>query len=157
MIQLPEVTWYKSKSQIARVMTETWTWENIYCPNCGSNISEYENNRVVADFYCWVCSEDFELKSAKKNTLGNKIVDGAYHTMIQRLSDAQNPNFFFLNYTPSKQVKNFIIIPKHFFVPSIIEKRKPLPETAKRAWWIWCNIILKTIPESWKIYYVRDW
>jgi len=137
-------------------MTETWTRNNIFCPNCGNPVSEYENNRAVADFYCENCSEDFELKSAKKNTVGNKIVDGAYHTMIQRLWESQNPNFFFLNYTPSREVKNFIIIPKHFFVPAIIEKRKPLPETAKRSGWIGCNILLKTIPESGKIYYINN-
>lgn len=157
MHHLPQITWYKSASQIARVMTETWTRDNIFCPNCWIDICEYENNRAVADFYCGWCSEDFELKSAKKNTLWNKVVDGAYHTMIERLWESQNPNFFFLNYTPSYEVKNFIIIPKHFFVPAIIEKRKPLPETAKRAWWVWCNILLKTIPDSGKIYYIQNW
>lgn len=156
MQPLPKITWYKSPSQIARVMTETWTRDNIFCPECGVWICEYENNRAVADFYCENCSEDFELKSAKKNTVWNKIVDGAYHTMIERLWDAQNPNFFFLNYTPRHEIQNFLIIPKYFFVPSIIEKRKPLPETAKRAGWVWCNILLKTIPESGKIYYIEN-
>lgn len=57
----------------------------------------YENNRPVADFYCLACKEDYELKS-KKDTIGNKIVDGAYSTMIDRLQSDTNPNFFFLNY-----------------------------------------------------------
>ncbi|MCH8518687.1 restriction endonuclease [Candidatus Gracilibacteria bacterium] len=153
---LSQIPGYKSASQLARVMTETWTREHIFCPNCGSPISEYENNRAVADFYCGNCREEFELKSAKKNTVGNKIVDGAYHTMIARLGEAQNPNFYFLNYTPSYEVKNFIVIPKHFFTPSIIEKRPPLPETARRAGWVGCNILLTTIPESGKIYYIEN-
>jgi len=29
---------YKSKSQIARVLTESWTEENMYCPVCGWSI-----------------------------------------------------------------------------------------------------------------------
>lgn len=76
--------------------------------------------------------------------------------MIARLSEAQNPNFYFLNYTPSHEVKNFIVIPKHFFTPSIIEKRSPLPETARRAGWVGCNINLTTIPNSGKIYYIQN-
>ena len=40
------------------------------------------------------------------------------------------------------------MVPKHFFVPDIIEKRKPLAETARRAGWIGCNIVLKNIPNE---------
>ena len=58
--------------------------------------------------------------------MGKKIVDGAYKTMIERLQSNSNPNFFFLNYdTNSFDIVNFIVIPKYFFVPEIIEKRKP--------------------------------
>jgi len=54
---------YKSNSQKARVMTEFWTWENIFCPNCGEKLFRYDNNKPVADFYCETCKEDYELKS----------------------------------------------------------------------------------------------
>ena len=147
---------YKSPSQKIRVMTEMWAKENIFCPSCGNPISEYENNKPVADFFCRGCSEDFELKS-KKDSMGNKIVDGAYKTMIERIQSVDNPNFFFLNYDKSSlSVQNFLIIPKHFFVPEIIEKRKPLSLTAKRAGWTGCNILLSGIPESGKIFYVKN-
>lgn len=49
-----------------------------------------------------------------------------------------------------------MVIPKHFFIPDIIEKRKPLSSTAKRAGWIGCNILLNTIPDSGKIFYIKD-
>ncbi|MCD6173056.1 MAG: restriction endonuclease [Sulfurimonas sp.] len=147
---------YNSNSQKIRVLTENWVNEYIYCPNCGSNINEYENNKPVADFYCSKCNEDYELKS-KKNKMGKKIVDGAYSTMIERLQSDSNPNFFFLNYDKnSLDVTNFIVIPKHFFIPDIIEKRKALSPTARRAGWIGCNILLDTIPESGKIFYIKD-
>ncbi len=68
--------------------------------------------------------------------------------MIKRLQSVNNPNLFFLNYDEKLFIKNFVIIPKHFFVPEIIEQRKPLPETAKRAGWIGCNILFSKIPES---------
>ena len=149
-------TRYKSKSQIARVLTENWVSENIFCPNCGEFLLGYENNKPVADFYCSSCIEDYELKS-KQNFMGTKIVDGAYSTMIDRLQSNKNPNFFFLNYDPKKfQVKNFIVIPKHFFSSEIIEKRKPLSPNTKRAGWVGCNILMQSIPESGKIYFVKN-
>jgi len=148
---------YKSASQIARVLTENWVDESAFCPNCGHvEINKYQNNKPVGDFYCANCKEDYELKS-KKDSVGLKIVDGAYRTMIERLTSSNNPNFFLLSYRPlSYDVINFFVIPKHFFVPSIIEKRKPLAQTARRAGWVGCNILLKHIPETGKIFYVRD-
>ena len=148
---------YKSPSQIVKILSESWVKSQIYCPNCGHlDIEKYPNNKPVADFFCSACREDYELKS-KKETMGSKINDGAYGTMIERLQSSNNPNFFFLNYSQFDfQVLNFCVIPKHFFVPEIIEKRKPLSKSADRHDWIGCNILLKTIPETGKIFFVRD-
>ena len=147
---------YKSKSQVIRIMTEDWVKNEIFCPNCGNFVNDFENNKPVADFYCLNCKEEYELKS-KKDNMGKKIVDGAYGTMIERLQSIKNPNFFFLNYSlKNYKVENFVVIPKHFFVPEIIEKRKPLSKSARRAGWIGCNILLQNIPQSGKIFYVKD-
>lgn len=148
---------YTSLSQKIRILTENWVDNSIYCPNCGHlEIENYPNNKPVADFYCSNCKEDYELKS-KKDSIGTKIVDGAYSTMIERLQSNNNPNFFFLNYNLADYtIKNFLVIPKHFFVPKIIEKRKPLALTARRAGWVGCNILLQNIPQTGKIFYVRD-
>lgn len=147
---------YKSSSQKIRVMTESWVDENIYCPNCGVRIINYENNKPVADFYCPKCTEDFELKS-KRNSIGKKLMDGAFRTMIKRLDSSTNPNFFLLNYDHKNfNIINFLVIPKHFFTPQIIEKRKPLAETAKRAGWIGCNILIDQIPQSGRIFYIEN-
>ena len=75
--------------------------------------------------------------------------------MISRIQAYNNPNFLFLTHSNSI-VKNCILIPNLFFVPSIIEKRKPLSPTARRAGWTGCNINLSTIPEYGKIYIVKD-
>lgn len=148
---------YTSASQKIRILTEAWVDNSIYCPNCGHlEIENYPNNKPVADFYCTNCKEDYELKS-KKDTIGTKIVDGAYNTMIDRLQSSNNPNFFFLNYNLSDYtIKNFLVIPKHFFVPEIIEKRKALAPTARRPGWIGCNILLQSIPQTGKIFYIKD-
>lgn len=148
---------YKSFSQIARVLTENWVKENSYCPNCGrDNINDYPNNQPVADFFCEVCGEDFELKS-KDGRLGKKINDGAYAAMIARITSVANPNFFFLTYSRRDwRVNDFLIIPKHFFQPDIIEKRKPLSPNARRAGWTGCNIDLRKIPELGRIFLVEN-
>lgn len=148
---------YNSLSQKIRVLTEDWVYRSIFCPNCGCmEVAKYNNNRPVADFYCKTCKEQFELKS-KKDLLGSKIIDGAYSTMIERLNSYNNPNFFLLTYNIKNfSVIDFLVIPKHFFVPRIIEKRKPLTENAKRAGWVGCNIILQSIPEIGKIYFIKN-
>lgn len=148
---------YNSNSQKIRVLTETWAKDNIFCPYCGNAyIEHFDNNRPVADFYCPHCAEEYELKS-KGGPIANKVNDGAYKTMIERIEAINNPNFFFLQYSKRElNVKNLIVVPKHFFVPEIIEKRKPLATTARRAGWVGCNIILKNIPQEGLIYVVKD-
>ncbi len=148
---------YNSPSQKIRVLTEDWVGRQVYCPNCGNlEIGKYKNNKPVADFFCSNCKEDYELKS-KKDSFGNKIVDGAYRTMVEQLLSANNPNLFLLNYDlRDYSVLNFLVIPKHFFVPDIIEKRKPLSKMARRAGWVGCNILLQDIPQPGKIWLVKN-
>ena len=147
---------YKSKSQIARILTEDWVLNNSYCPNCGKNkLHNYETNNPAADFFCYNCESDYELKSSK-SSLSNKVVDGAYETMISKINDYSNPHFFFLNYTINYTVNNFFCIPKHFFVPNIIERRKPLNANARRAGWVGCNILIKDLPSSGKVFLIKD-
>ena len=63
---------YFNKSQKIRVITENWVLNQIYCPSCGGIVSEYENNKPVADFCCKKCIEDFELKS-KQGKIGKTL------------------------------------------------------------------------------------
>ena len=145
---------YNSVPQKIRVLTETWVDKEIFCPNCGCNVDSYKNSKPVADFYCPNCNEDYELKS-KKDKMGNRILDGAYGTMIKRLQSENNPNFFFLNYgIKNYEVQNFVVIPKHFFTPEIIIKRnKGIPN---RPNYIMCSIDLLSIPQSGKIFYIKN-
>lgn len=148
---------YTSNSQKIRVITESWVSENLFCPYCGNQyISHYENNRPVADFFCPYCEEEYELKS-KSASITNKVNDGAYSTMIERINSINNPNFFFMHYNKRKlNVENFIMVPKHFFSVEIIEKRKPLAESARRAGWVGCNILLSQIPDEGRIFIVKN-
>lgn len=147
---------YKSNSQKVRVMSESWVAHNIFCPICGNpHISNLDNNIPVSDLLCNDCGEIFELKS-KCGKIGNKIVDGAYSTMIDRITSSDNPDLFIMQYSTDLQVINLTLVPKFFFVPSIIEKRKPLAATAKRAGWVGCNIIYSDIPKQGKITIINN-
>ncbi len=147
---------YTSGSQSARTWTEQWLRDTVYCPNCGSQkINQFPNNSPVADFFCALCKEEYELKSQKR-IFGNKVLDGSFRTKCDRLAADNNPSLFLLNYDrKALSVVNLLVVPKHFFVREIIEKRKPLATTARRAGWIGSNILLNQIPESGKIYIVR--
>jgi type II restriction enzyme len=105
----------------------------------------------VADFFCPICNNEYELKS-KNGALSSKINDGAYSTMIERITSNRNPDFFFMSYSRSDlKVNDFLFVPKHFFVPEIIEKRNPLAQTARRAGWTGCNILIDKIPTQGRI------
>lgn len=149
---------YHSNSQKSRVLTEDWVERNLYCPICGKPyINRYENNHPTGDFYCEDCSSDFELKSKESNSdkLSKTIADGEYSTMISRITSLRNPNFFFMTYK-NYEVNNFVLIPNHFFTPQIIIKRNPLGPNARRAGWIGCNIDISSIPDSGKIFIVKN-
>jgi type II restriction enzyme len=148
---------YTSGSQSARAWTEAWVKTWAYCPHCGNaKMSQFPNNSPLADFLCASCNEEFELKSQKGN-FGAKVADGAYKTKCERLAASNNPNLLLMNYDrKSLAVVNLFIVPKHFFVRDIIEERKPLAATARRAGWIGSNILLGKVPEIGKIHIVQN-
>jgi type II restriction enzyme len=147
---------YTSPSQRARIATEQWMQENMYCPACGAPVlHHFQANRPVADFCCERCSAEYELKSKWKSiTLGKKINDGAYDTMIERIQALNNPNFFFMTHNEGR-VNQLVLVPRFFFTPSVIQKRNPLSDTARRAGWVGCNINLNALPESGKIAIIK--
>lgn len=147
---------YKSKSQIAKILTENWIASESYCPSCLNTLRQAKSNSKVLDFICDNCDFDFELKS-KKGSFGNKISDGAYNSMVERLNSDNSPHFFFLNYSPEFKVKNLIAVPKYFMQLTAIEKRSPLSPTAKRAGWIGCNILSSEIAEAGKILIIDNY
>ena len=147
---------YTSGTQKARSWTEAWVSAWAYCPHCGNaKMSQFPNNSRLADFLCASCNEEFELKS-QKGKFGSTVADGAYKTKCERLAADNNPNLLLMNYdVKSLSVVNLLIVPKHFFVKDIIEERKPLAATARRAGWIGSKIRLDRVPESGKIHIVK--
>ena len=143
---------YHSLQQQARVITEAWAADNMYCVMCGApHLEPLQNNKPVADLLCPSCRNVFELKS-HNGPFGGIIADGAYDTMMARLMDDHNPHLFVMEYNRSEyMVENLWIIPKYFFTAEVIIKRKPLGPNARRAGWTGCNIAWKNIPSQGKI------
>lgn len=148
---------YKSKSQLVRVISENWFRDNMFCPFCTSEkINFYDNNHPVADFFCDFCGEEFQLKS-KKQKLGNIILDGEYNKMMNAIYSNSAPNFFFMSYGSCFDcIRDLLIVSKEFILPGIIRKRSPLSNSARRAGWTGCSIILKNIPDAGKVYVIKD-
>ncbi len=148
---------YTSGAQKIRILSEDWAHNSVYCPNCGSHkLTRFPNNSPVADFYCDVCHEEYELKSRKYGT-GGKVVDGSYKTMLERLASSKNSNLLLLSYDPiSISVVDLVIVPKHFLIKDIIEPRKPLSPSARRAGWTGCNILIGSIPASGEISLIKN-
>lgn len=147
---------YKSESQKIRVISEAWAERNAFCASCGGTLRRGHNNARVLDFKCVGCQGQFELKSTRGN-FSRKAPDGAFKTMMARLCDVSSPDFFFLTYdVTSFRVTNLFAVPTCFFDATVIEKRKPLGTHARRAGWVGCNIMMDRIPETGKVFYVKN-
>ncbi len=97
---------YKSRSQIARVLTEDWCARELYCAACPSNaLSRAEANAATVDFFCPKCAQPYQLKS-RLNTYTSKITDAAYEPMIRAIREDRTPNLLFLQYSNNWAVSN---------------------------------------------------
>jgi type II restriction enzyme len=148
---------YKSNSQRARIATEAWATNNLYCLNCDSDeLSCSPPNTAAVDYACPNCEASFQLK-AQSHSFGGKILDAAYATMLQKIRADETPNLVALHYDlASWTVRNVFLVPQFAFSISAIEKRKPLSATARRAGWVGCNILLTEIPSDARIPLVTD-
>lgn len=146
---------FESASQNARVPRSAWGVAELFCPNCGAErLDRFQNNRPAADFGCPGCAEVYELK-AKKGPHGRKVLDGEYRTMLGRLAQADSPNLLLMSYGPAG-VTDLTAVPRWFFTPTMIEPKKPLGPTARRAGRRRCFIVVGDIPETGKVGLVRD-
>lgn len=143
---------YKSGAQRARVATEAWAHENLYCPNCDAvSLDRAPINAPAVDYLCSGCRTTFQLKS-QSHAFSVRIVDAAYGSMVRAIRENRTPSLFVLHYSaPKWEVENVIVIPHFAFPLSAIERRPPLSATARRAGWVGCNIRLDAIPEDAKI------
>ena len=149
----PELaTGYKSRSQQARVISEAWGLDNLFCPRCDStSLAGSVTNAQVVDFGCPKCSAQFQLK-CQSHPFSLKIVDSAYEVMRRAIEERRTPHLLAMEYDSSLwRVQNLTLIPSFALTLSSLEKRKPLSLGARRSGWVGCNILLGKIPHDAKI------
>ena len=148
---------YHSNSQIARIITETWFAQNMYCPACESDhLDRLQNNTKVLDFLCPSCAQKYQLKS-KNGQFGNTVTNSEYYTKIAKLKSGESPNWALLSYSRQTLfVTDLYIIPSHFMTLEAVQPRKPLSPTARRAGWVGSNILLNRLPTDSRLYIIKN-
>jgi len=148
---------FTSACQKARIMTETWARDNLYCVNCESeHLYPTPTNTQVVDFTCKECSAGFQLKS-QSSPISNRITDSGYEAMCRAIRLNQYPNLIALHYDRVNwSIQNALLIPSFGFSLAAVEKRKPLAPTARRAGWVGCNILLTNIPSDLRLSLVTN-
>ena len=157
-LHLPALTnpKFKSSSQIARVKTESWAKDNLYCPYCNLSLKSYPNNTVAKDLYCPKCREDFQLKSSSHKFV-KTVTGAAYLTTLNSIRSGKHPSLILLNYNKeNSEVKNVEIIHKLAITSRCLIARKPLSKRAKRYPWLGCYYLLTQIPETAKLKIVEN-
>jgi type II restriction enzyme len=136
---------YTSQLQISRVLSEKWFRENAYCLSCDSDrLSQTPANTKASDFVCRACNESYELKTFRSKPV-RTLVDGAYNALMSRIRSDSVPTLMLLERNEKWQIQGLTAIHHLFLTPEVIEKRKPLSPTARRAGWVGCNIRLDLI------------
>jgi type II restriction enzyme len=148
---------YKSSAQRARVVTEAWGEENLYCANCTSDsLRRAKAGTPVIDFICPACEAHFQLKSGAR-PFARRIPDAAYSKMRDAILHGRTPNLLALHYDPLRwQVVSLLLIPRFAFSLWAVEKRKALSPSARRKGWVGCDIALYRIPPDARISIITD-
>ncbi len=147
---------YKSKSQIARRLTEDWATRNLYCLACASaHLDAARANTAVWDYSCSTCGALYQLKSHDR-PFGRRVSNSEYYTKMRAIAAGRAPHYAFLQYSiPAEAVTDLFVVPGHFLSPAVVEPRPPLPPHAKRAGWVGSNILLGQLPEEGRVHVVK--
>jgi type II restriction enzyme len=148
---------YKSGAQIARIISEDWVSRELPCIACGaSSLDHVPANSPALDFSCPRCSAGYELKS-KRTAFGSRLVDGEYGSLVSRLSSDSAPNFLLMRYDfHAARVQDLFAIHRGLLTPLAIERRPPLPPTARRAGWVGSVIDLGRLPQGAVVPIIRN-
>ena len=85
-----------------------------------------------------------------------RINDSGYAAMMRAIAADSVPNLLLMHRSDDWYVEKLLLIPRLFFTKSIIERRKPLAVTARRAGWVGCNILIGEVPLDGRISVIED-
>ncbi len=146
---------YRSNSQRARIATEMWVSDNLYCPACPSpGLEPTRPGHPVADFACPRCREQYQLKSTR-GSLGARIPDAAYSEALRAAEQNHFPHLLLMRYSEIPgSVVTLQAVPGAFITPAVLEPRTALSESARRAGWVGCNIRIANLPQAARVHIV---
>ena len=148
---------YTSRSQIARVATQTWVRRELPCLKCSSQpLSPTAENTKSRDFVCDRCAEPYELKSTA-DRFARWVANGEYHTLLATIQSGRTPNLLLMEYdAQSLSVRSLQAVHRTLLSPLAVVPRRPLSTSAQRAGWQGCNLDLNSIPEAGRVPIVWD-
>jgi len=139
------VSRYTSQAQKSRILSESWFQSNGYCLSCESNtLLPTTANTKATDFICPICNQNYELKAFRTKPK-RALVDGAYSSLMTRILNGSVPTLMMLERNDNWEIQSLTAIHHLFLTPNVVERRKPLSPTARRAGWVGCNIRLDHI------------
>ena len=138
---------YKSQSQAVRRISENWAAGNLFCIACPSDrVLSEPANTPVRDYTCPGCGAAYQLKS-KNGKFGPVVQNSAFAPKMAAIMDGRATHYAFLQYSrASWRVTDLFVVPGYFISPGVVQRRKPLQPTARRAGWRGSNILLGQLP-----------
>jgi type II restriction enzyme len=148
---------YHSKSQQARVVSESWGENELFCAACMSDrLDSFKNNNAASDFQCPTCRERYQLKSQSR-PFARRVLGANYQKMCDAIAAETAPSYYLLHYArASWMVRDLMLVPHLSVTLSALVKRPPLRATARRANWEGYFLDLDRVPDAAKIAVVRD-
>ncbi|HVA19792.1 MAG TPA: DpnI domain-containing protein [Solirubrobacteraceae bacterium] len=138
---------YQSRSQVGRVVIQTWAELNLYCLSCDADqlLPEPENTQVV-DMACARCGRQYQIKS-KQGLFEGRITGAAYGPVLRAVQEGRMPDYVLVEHSRRRAtVVGVRAYPGALLTPERVLERKPLAGTAKRAGWIGCTIDVEGVP-----------
>lgn len=152
----PKQSGYRSASQVARLSTERWTLENLYCAACGADLSPYPASTPLYDFHSPDCRERFQLKASRRE-FGNTVLDSEFHTALKGVMQDSYPSLILLHYDPMEWVVSDLqLVHRACITTSCLIPRKALGPGTRRAGWQGCLISLAEVPALGRIDVIRN-
>lgn len=138
---------YSNRSQIARVLVETWAEFNLYCLHCSNDaLTRLPPNAVVADFFCDSCQARYQLKS-KNGRYGPVLPGAAFEVTLRAAREGRMPDFVLVEFDLRRSVVVLVdAFPGALIGESRVVPRRPLSPTARRSGWRGCTIDLSELP-----------
>ena len=145
---------YKSRPQGARVITESWVVDNLYCPYCTAELLPHPANTKTTDCFCDSCGAEFQIKSMAKN-FGRTLLGAEYQTTLASVQAGKHPSLILVHYSGA-YVVDVQLIHQAWITSSCIIPRSPLKPPARRAGWQGCTFDLSRIPQMAKVDVVKN-